>query len=132
MKLTTSKPKRKVADRWTEKIAAKGFTPISTYFLHNYSRLGITTTEAMFIVHLMSFKWDEKHPRPGLARIAKRMGVTTTQVRSHARKLEKGRKLLQRIMRVGRPNVFNLTPLFTVLEQMIATDERAKAEASVA
>lgn len=127
MKIATEKPTRKMKDRWTEKIAEKGFTPISSYFLHNYHRLGITTPEAMFIIHLMSFKWDAKNPRPGLPKIAKRMGITPTAVRNHARKLEASRKLLQRIMRVGRPSSYNLVPLFTAIEKLMAIDAKKAA-----
>src|SRR5688500_11912238 len=124
MKIAGATPSRRFADRWTEKIVkAKGCTPIY-YFLHNYHRLNVTTPEAMFIVHLMSFKWDAKHPRPGLPKIAKRMGITPTAVRNHARSLEVRKKLLNRIMRVGRPNLFDLTPLFRKLEKMIAEDEK--------
>jgi hypothetical protein len=60
------------------------------------------------------------------------MGITPTAVRNHARSLEKRRKLLERQMRVGRPNVFNLTPLFTALEKMIVEDDKKKAKRKAA
>src|SRR5687768_16361090 len=119
---TAERPKRRMADRWTPNLAMGGCAPIAMYLLENYHRLNITTAEAMFIIHLMSFKWDEKHPRPGFKKVAKRMGMSMVAVRNHARSLERGKKLLVREMRVGRPNRFNLTPLFTALENLIAAD----------
>jgi len=124
--MSTTPVKRKMADRWTEKLAAKGFTPIASYFLDNYHRLNVTTPEAMLIIHLMSYKWDEKNPRPGFTKLAAKMGVTPTAVRNHARSLEKRKKLLERIMRVGRPNAFNLTPLFNALEKLMDADAMKK------
>lgn len=105
------------AQRWTEDLVKDGFTPISDYFLKNYAKLvpPITTGEAMFIVHLMSFKWTRKAPRPSMRRIAERMAVSEVSVRGYARSLE-DKKYLQRVIRVGRTNQFRLRPLFDVLE----------------
>jgi hypothetical protein len=121
--------KRDVALRWTKKLAEPGFTPVVNYFLHNYHRLNppITTPEAMFVVHLMSFKWDQSMPRPAFLTIATRMGISTTMARNHARTLENGKKYLIRIMRIGQPNYFDLTPLFRALEKLLAEDERRQA-----
>jgi hypothetical protein len=110
-------PQFGAAQRWTDDLVKDGFTPISDYFLKNYAALQppIGTAEAMFIVHLMSFKWTRKAPRPSMRRIAERMAVSEVSVRGYARSLEE-KKYLQRVMRVGRTNQFRLRPLFEVLE----------------
>lgn len=105
-----------IGKRWTEAIASDGFTPVPAAFLEHYAALGISSSEAMFLIHLLSHKWDKNNPFPGFARIAARMGMTETAVRGHARKLEK-RNLLKRILRPGKSNEFDLKPLFQKLEE---------------
>lgn len=107
---------RNVGQRWTPALANEGFTPISSAFLEHYGRIGITSSEAMLIIHLMSHKWDEKHPFPRFARIAARMDISETAVRGHARSLER-KGFLHRIKRPGRSNEFDLQPLFDRLEK---------------
>lgn len=126
----TNKPEKKVAARWTEPLVSGGWTVVSDFFLANYRRLvpPLTNTEAMLVVHLMRFKWDERPPRPAYKTLAKCMGLTDTAVRGHARNLEtKG--CLKRRKRVGAPNWFYLEPLFEKLEVLmpeIAAEEAAR------
>lgn len=119
---------RQVADRWTPVIAQKGWTPVSDYFLRNYHRLRVSHTEAMVLIHLISFKWDAAAPFPALKTIGKRMGITIASVRTHLRNLE-GKKLLHREMRVGMTNLFDLQGLFTALERLMIEDVEAKSAA---
>lgn len=115
---TTIKKKKDIAKRWGGKLTNEGFTPISEYFLKYYAQLPkpITAVEAMFIVHIMMYKWDENYPFPGCKAIAKSMGVTDTTVRNYARSLEE-KGYLKRIMRVGETNRYNLQPLFDAVEK---------------
>lgn len=110
--------KRDVGKRWTAELVKDGWTPVSDDFLELYADLPnpITTAEAMLLIHLIHFKWDEKAPFPGFKTIAKRMGLTDTQVRNHARSLDR-KGYLQRIKRVGTTNRFHLEPLFKALER---------------
>jgi DNA replication protein len=119
----TTEPKRtarwEISKRWTPDLVEDGYTGISGTFLEHYASLGITSSEAMLIIHLISYKWDQKHPYPRFALIASRMGMTETAVRGHARRLEK-KGLLHRIKRPGTSNEFDLSPLFKKLEQIHA------------
>ncbi|MCA9619665.1 MAG: hypothetical protein KC731_11585 [Myxococcales bacterium] len=121
---------RKVAARWTSTLVEGGWTVVSDFFLTNYRRLSppLTNTEAMLVVHLLRFKWDERPPRPAYKTLAKYMGLTDTAVRGHARSLEtKG--CLKRRKRVGAPNWFYLEPLFEKLEALmpeVAAEEEAQ------
>ena len=74
-------------------------------FLTRYSELGITTSEAMLIIQLMSFKWTDQNPYPSFTELAKRMGMTPTAVRNHARALQQ-RGLIRRVPRRGATNEF--------------------------
>src|SRR5688572_56521 len=114
---------RQVADRWTPRIAGGGWTPVSDFFLKNYHRLRTTHSEAMVLIHLVSFKWDAAAPFPSLKTIGKRMGITVASVRSHLRNLE-GKGFLTRQMRVGKTNRFHLLGLFGAIERLM--DEDAK------
>jgi len=131
------KRKWDVASRWTPRLVEGGFTVISDYFLENYARLEppISAVEGMFIVHLMKFKWDQAHPFPKFALLAAQMGMKESGVRACARKLQ-GKGYLERRLRGGRSNEFDLTPLFAKLEELqgkenvaISLDEKTTAEA---
>ncbi len=111
--------KRAIARRWTPSLAER-WTPVSEVFLKNHATLGITPAEAMLLVHLVSFKWDEHAPYPTCDTLAGRMGITDTSVRNHLRSLEK-KGLLTRILYPGHANRFDLTPLFLKLEEVIKT-----------
>ncbi|NQT13529.1 MAG: helix-turn-helix domain-containing protein [Planctomycetes bacterium] len=120
---------RQIAVRWTHRLANAGWTPVCDYFLRNYHRLKISHTEAMVIIHLMSFKWDSGAPFPALKTIAKRMGITAPSVRTHLRSLET-HGLLRRELQIGTTNRFHLQPLFDRLEELMDSDEESEAEGS--
>jgi hypothetical protein len=74
----------------------------------------LSIAEAMFVIQVMVFKWDEKAPFPGYKKVAKRMGISEVYARKLARSLQ-GKGFLLRIPRVGQTNAFDFTPLFTKL-----------------
>jgi DNA-binding MarR family transcriptional regulator len=101
-------------------LSSKGWTPVCDYFLDSYSKLNpkISNLEALLIIHLIRHKWDAEAPFPGFKTLSKRMGITATSARNHARSLEhKG--YLKRLKRVGTTNKFDLTPLFRALEGLM-------------
>jgi hypothetical protein len=123
---------RTIGSRWTPTLAAFSWTPVSDFFLDNYRQLGISNLEAMLIIQLMRHKWSIHMPFPGFKRLAKRMGMTPTGVRAHARSLQR-KGMLRRVKRVGKANVFDLEPLFQKLEQLIPqVKERESASVDVA
>lgn len=119
---------REVSSRWTESLTNTGWTPVSDFFLDAYAKLdpAITNAEAMLVIHLLRHKWDEDPPFPGFSTLARRMGISQTAARAHARSLEK-KGYLKRQMRVGTTNKFDLQPLFTALEKFQAY-EQGKAD----
>ncbi len=120
-----------IGKRWTPSLAARGFAPIVQPFLEHQSELQITPTEAMLIVHLMSFKWDTAAPFPAMSKLASRLGISERYVRKLCSRLEKF-GYLKRYGRLGTSNQFDLNGLFAELEKREAA--RAKvvplAEAS--
>jgi hypothetical protein len=110
-----------VDDRWTPQLMVDGFAPVSVFFLENYSRLKppITHSEAMFLVHLVRYKWSADAPYPGFKTLAKQMGVSVQMARYYARSLsQKG--YLDREIRIGATNRFHLQPLFRALGRLRA------------
>lgn len=122
---------RSPGKRWTPKLVEGGWTPVSDFFLKNYCRLTppITNSEAMLIIHLLMHKWDERAPYPGFKDLARRMGMSITMARTHARTLEI-KKYLRRKKRVGTTNLFFLEPLFEALEALRAADMKKAAKES--
>lgn len=115
---TDKKGRWKVENIWTKKLG-KQFTPVSSYFLANYHKLKypITPTELAVIVHLLRFKWDEAMPFPSMTTLAKCIGRSDQAIRTAARSLE-DKKYLVRYMERGKPNHFDLNPLFEALEEL--------------
>jgi len=113
--------KRSVASRWTAALAATGHAPVTRGFLRNYSQLkpALSHGEAMFVIHLFDFKWDNAAPWPGYSVLAKYMGVSPKQVRRFAKSLE-DKKYLLREQREAQTNRFHLDGLFQALEKLIA------------
>jgi DNA-binding MarR family transcriptional regulator len=104
-----------------------GFVPVSTFFLENYHRLkpfDLTYGEAMFVVHLMRYKWDESAPFPAYKTIAQRMHVSTKSARRWAQSLEQ-KGYLKREMRVGETNRFHLTGLLDALVSLKKASSKA-------
>ena len=114
---TPSRSPRDIGKQWTPKLKEAGFTAVSNIFLLHYRDLKISNTEAMLIIQLMHHKWDEKAPFPSFKTLAHRMGLTEQQVRVHALSLVK-KKLMAKTIRLGKPNLFHLEPLFEQLEQI--------------
>jgi hypothetical protein len=116
-----------IARAWTPALAKSRFVPVVRAFLENYSSLkpfSLTHGEAMFVIHLMQYKWDEAAPFPGYKRIARLMGVSDKMVRRYALSLEQKGYLL-RVARRSTTNRFDLRRLFAVLEKTIAEQQNA-------
>ncbi len=113
---------RSLAARWKHLgLFAKGWVPVPVHFLELYAQLkpfSLTAGEAMFVLHLMQFKWDDAAPFPGYKRIAAQMGISHKMARTHAKSLET-KKLLRREMRISQTNRFDLTPLFDALNDVL-------------
>jgi hypothetical protein len=105
------------AKRWAPELKKEGHVQVSTFFLENYHRLkpyDLTHGEAMFVIHLMKFKWGQDAPYPAYKTIAQQMGVSTKTARRLAASLQQ-KKYLHREVRVGATNRFHLQKLITAL-----------------
>ncbi|WP_395741301.1 helix-turn-helix domain-containing protein [Prosthecobacter sp.] len=126
----SSQEKFSFEKRWAKELKSGGFVPVSAFFLENYHRLqpyDLTYGEAMFIVHIMQHKWDEKAPFPGYKTISKRMHVSPKSARRMAASLE-NKGYLKREMRIGTTNLFHLKGLMTALVALKNVQEKSKPE----
>jgi hypothetical protein len=85
-------------------------------FLRTYAALRppLTHGEALFILHLMTFKWDKALPYPSYKTLSRLMGVDQKTVQRYAQSLCR-KKYLFRIFQPKGTNRFDLTNLFTAL-----------------
>ena len=112
------KQSRTYADRWKHpELLQSGYLVVPSVFLKHYSQLkphSLTHGEALFVLHLMEFKWDRAAPFPSYGTLARRMGISTKMVRRYGQALER-KGYLQRVIRTGHTNRFDLGPLFDKL-----------------
>jgi DNA-binding MarR family transcriptional regulator len=109
---------RSLTARWNhEELFDNGYVPIPARFLELYAYLKphpLTPSEAMFVLHLMSFKWTDRLPFPSYQRLAERMNVSDKMVRRYAQSLE-AKSYLRRKQRKNNTNLFDLSGLFKAL-----------------
>lgn len=122
---------RTYADRWKyPDLLRFEYLVVPSVFLRNYSRLRphrLTHAEAIFVLHLMEFKWDRSAPFPSYNTLAGRMGTSTKTARRLAQSLaEKG--FLRRVIRTGNTNRFDLAPLFEKLLHIVREIDHAGTE----
>ena len=114
------------ADRWKhEGLFRQGYLAVPTTFLRLYAELkpySLTSGEALFVLHLMAFKWGEDAPYPSYKTLAKRMGVSTKMVRRYAQSLETKGYLGRRVRR-GGTNRFDLNRLFDRLNETLVESD---------
>ena len=113
-------PSRSARARWgnSKTLFDGGFLVVPHKFLQWYAwlRPELTTGEAMFVLHLMTYKWEAAAPYPSYRTLARRMNVSETMVRSYARSLSQKGYLIRQY-RSRAPNRFDLTPLFEALDK---------------
>jgi len=113
MQDTKTLKKRSAVERWGnhESMFSVGFLVVPMKFLSHYTELSLSSSEAMFILQLMTFKWDASAPYPTYATIAQRMGVSEKMVRRYAKSVE-DKGLLKRRFQRRSANRFDLSRLF--------------------
>ena len=123
---------RSATNRWgnRESLFNDGWLSVPTRFLRRYASLNppLTPGEALFVLQLMTFKWDSAAPFPSYKRIADAMGVTDKMARRYAQGLQK-KGYLFRQYQERAPNKFDLTGLFEALTHTTSSSaEKRKGE----
>lgn len=95
---TVSNQERSVKDKWGDRLGAitrwrrdgtglGGYVPVVRSFLRLYSKLDMSPTLAMLLVHIVDSKWDANQPHISSKVLATRLGITSQQVKRHLHKL---------------------------------------------
>jgi Helix-turn-helix domain len=130
-------PDRSVEARWGKKLVQDGFCPISSFFLHNYHRLSVcpgkrkrtlNTTEAMVIIQLFDFKWDERDVFPAVGTIASRIGREKRTVRDALKVIDDAKLIERKFSRSGGVTRYCFDGLIAQLEKLHDEDQAKKAE----
>lgn len=123
--------------RWGPLLAETRFTELANGFLDYYadiSRNGMTlnSSDAMLLVHIWRFKWDQYDPYPSYMTLANVMGLQVSAIRKIVRKLEK-MELIKRTPRREQGadgkdgqwlgNFFSLDGLVKALEERILLEQ---------
>ncbi|MGB9880412.1 MAG: helix-turn-helix domain-containing protein [Anaerolineae bacterium] len=121
--------KGKFYELYGKALAEKGVTPIPLALFRYQRKLGLTFQELAFVCHLLSYRWtSEGNPRPSLERLSELTGISTRTLHTYKESLvEKGlMKVYNRQTTTGgkAPNDYDLTPLFTALEEVIEAESR--------
>jgi len=114
--------RRSATRRWGEqhtRLFREGWLSVPTKFLRSYTALNppLTSGEALFVLQLMTFKWEDAAPFPSYGRIAKTMGVTDKMARRYAQSLQRKGYLMRQYQKRA-PNKFDLTRLFDALAEV--------------
>jgi hypothetical protein len=117
--MNAPKPESKFSfeKRWHPELTRFGHVQVSTFFLEHYHHLQpypLTYEEAMFIIHLMQYKWGADAPFPAYATLAERMHVSVKTARRLAASIQR-KKYLVRKFRTGQTNVFEFGALMEAL-----------------
>jgi hypothetical protein len=81
------KPRFSPTLAWSPALANTRYVAVVHGFLEHYASMKpypLTTGEAMFVVHLMKYKWGEDAPFPGYKTLARQMGVSDKMARRYA------------------------------------------------
>lgn len=119
IKDTQNRQNRSAIERWGQNkdLFSEGFIVVPNRFFQRYATLRpepLTSGEALFVLHLMTFKWEAAAPYPSYETVAKRMGITGKMTRRYAQRLQR-KGYLVRLFRKRAPNRFDLTGFFRAL-----------------
>lgn len=109
-------------DKWPEQITKFGHTQVPNLLRWGKKILKVTDSEFLVLEELISHKWGENKPYPGVKRIGARIGQSTNTVRRNLRNLEK-KNLIKRVPRVGQTNEYDLSPLVNKLQEVSSHPE---------
>jgi hypothetical protein len=113
----------RIASKWGDAIAL-GFLAVPDALLINQSVLGMTTTESMVLLNVLSYWWfEERKPFPRTSVIAKRMGVANRTVQRALEQLQlKG--ILEKGENSRGATTFDPTPLVAKVQKLTRRDPR--------
>lgn len=119
-----AKPTRGPKAIWGE-VLGERFCPVSVYFMQNLHRLGggLTPTQTLVLLQIVSHKWGSDAPYPSLKKIAQRIGKDVRTVRRSVEQLEKLQLLRREHRTFGGTNRYHIDGLIRQLEAIVSEGE---------
>ena len=107
--------------------AEAGFTAVSSAFLKNYRKLGVSFQEAMFVIHVLDYQWTaDGNPHPKLEVLAEQTGLGARTLSGYVRNLRR-KGLLVTKKRV-RCQEYDFSPLMQKLNEFCGGNKKEHAE----
>lgn len=128
--------RRSVAKRLSPLLARGGWVAVPSLLLEHQGRLGLSTAELTYVLHVLRFRWGEEWPWVRVADVAAAAGVHVEVARRWKRRLMqspqgspvKYLRCTERVDRSGRgPDLHDLSGLFARLEALVLEREARKA-----
>ncbi len=112
-----------IVDKWGDAVAL-GFLAVPDTLLINQAMLGMTTTETMVLLNVLSYWWyEDRKPFPRTGVIAKRMGVASRTVQRALDQLQK-KGILEKGKNSRGAVIFDPAPLVKKVELLTRRDAR--------
>lgn len=118
---------RTLSNRLTPDLAKEHWTAVPDVLLRHHGDMGLTPAEALFLIQILSYKWDKRKPYPGLKAIGTSMGVSYSTVRRYAERC-RDLKVLKMDHRKGETCEYDLSPLFSQLEEKAKSDRKKRGK----
>lgn len=122
-------------DRLTHLIVKGGVIATPATLVHHRARLGLTSNEVLYVLHILAHKWGPEWPYLALAEVVEASGVHERNVREwKAALIRKGYLRVSTRGKAGGgrlPDRHDLSGLFAALEQLVQ-EERSRQALSAA
>jgi len=108
-------------------VTASGFVAVPRAFLQNYKKLGLTHSDAMLVIEIMSYCWcdgSEHLPFPQIANLAENLGLHERNIRNGLNKLRNA-GLLKTTRRMHNLE-YDFSGLFSKLAEIVDNSKKAK------
>jgi hypothetical protein len=113
-------------------VTASGFVAVPRVFLQNYRKLGLTHSDAMLVIEIMSYCWcdgNERLPFPQIANLAENLGLHERNVRNALNKL-RGAGLLKTTRRMHNLE-YDFSGLFERMAEIVDNSKKSKRPITV-
>jgi hypothetical protein len=112
-----------------EKVALVVSIPAMRSFLRLYADIGLSPTEAMFVLHLMDHRQDTDQPMFKAELLAARMQISVPQLKRYIRNLEQ-KGIRTQYIHAKYSHVFDLTGLFKRIEEALRARRKLREQKS--
>lgn len=103
------------ANKWTPRIAQKGYAALPNLLIEHQADLGITPSEMAVVIGLLAKKWSKSNPYPSVKTLSRQSGLAANTVRNQLRRLER-KGLIKRQFRQGASSEYDFAPMVERLE----------------